>query len=56
MKVLSDCYYKDFSAVIAEICFDELPFTLFSDFAKHRDYHIAKHDLHSDEARRVFFT
>lgn len=55
MKLLADCYDKDFSALVAEICFDELPFRLFSDAVGHKSYHIAKHDLHSVESRRVFF-
>ncbi|MGQ3018666.1 hypothetical protein [Phenylobacterium sp.] len=56
LKVLADCYEKDIAAVVAEICIDELPFRLFSDAVHPRPYHIAKHDLHTDEARRVFFT
>jgi hypothetical protein len=56
MKLLADCYDKDFSAVVAEICIDELPFILFSDTVKHQQYHAAKHNLHTDEARRIFFT
>lgn len=55
MKILVDCYDKDFSAVIAEICIDELPYQLFSDEVETKAYHIAKHDLHTDERRRVFF-
>ncbi|WP_438853225.1 hypothetical protein [Brevundimonas nasdae] len=55
LKVLADCYDKDFAAVVAEISIDELPFTLFSDTVAHRHNHIAKFDLHDDEARRVFF-
>jgi hypothetical protein len=58
MKVLADCYDKDFSALVAEICIDELPFRLFSAAVPRTGtgYHSAKHDLHNDEARRVFFT
>jgi hypothetical protein len=55
MKLLTDCYDKDFSALVAEICIDELPFKLFSDVVKRKRYHIAKHNLHVEEARRVFF-
>lgn len=55
LKVLQDCYEKDFSGVVAEICIDELPFKLFSDNVAPKDYHFAKHDLHEDEARRMFF-
>lgn len=56
LKVLADCYDKDFSAVAAEISIDELPFWLFSAAVERKPYHIAKHDLHTDAARRVFFT
>jgi hypothetical protein len=56
MKILSDCYAKDFSAIIAEIIFDGLPFRLYTNAVPPKDYHIAKHDLHTDAARQVFFT
>lgn len=56
MKLLAECYDKDFSAIVAEINLDELPFKLFSAAAPRAGVHIAKHDLHNDEARRVFFT
>lgn len=56
LKVLADCYDKDFAAVVAEISIDALPWTLFSDSVAHRPSHIAKFDLHDDEARRMFFT
>ena len=55
LKILQDCYEKDFSAVIAEICIDELPYRLFSDRVKCSQYHIAKHNLHKKEDRKVFF-
>jgi hypothetical protein len=55
LKILQDCYEKDFSAVVAEICIDELPFRLFSQEVEPTWYHIAKHDLHKDEDRRMFF-
>lgn len=55
LKVLQDCYEKDFSGVVAEICIDELPFKLFSGNVEPKNYHIVKHDLHKDEARRMFF-
>jgi hypothetical protein len=56
MKVLADCYEKDFAALVAEICIDELPFKMFTDAVSAEQYHIAKHDLHDDEARKVFFS
>lgn len=55
LKVLRDCYDKDFSAVIAEISFDELPFRLFSDAVPPAWDHIASFDLHDDASRQVFF-
>jgi hypothetical protein len=56
MKVLADCYDKDFSALVAEICIDELPFKMFTEAAPAKQYHMAKHDLRDDEARKVFFS
>jgi len=55
LKILQDCYEKDFAAVIAEICIDELPFKLFSESIAVSNYHIAKHNLHKDEDRKIFF-
>lgn len=55
LKILQDCYEKDFSAVFAEIYIDELPFQLFSKFAPATYHHLAKHDLHEDSARKAFF-
>jgi len=56
MKVLKNCYDKDFAAVVAEICIDELPFRLSSETIEPALYHIAKHDLHGDDERRKFFS
>lgn len=55
LKILQDCYSKDFSAVSAEILFDEMPFTLYSETAKKTDHHLAFFDLHEDTDRKVFF-
>lgn len=55
LKILQDCYAKDFSAVVAEICIDELPFMLFSEVVKPKLYHVAKHHLHKEEDRKMFF-
>ena len=55
LKILQDCYEKDFAAVIAEICIDELPFKLFSECVEVSHYHIAKHNLHKEEDRKFFF-
>jgi hypothetical protein len=56
MKVLADCYEKDFAALVAEICFDELPFKMFTDAVPPKQCHIAKHDLYDQAARKVFFS
>lgn len=56
MKTLENCYDKDIATVVAEISIDELPFLLFSDAVEPKFYHIASHDLHKDEDRRVFFS
>lgn len=55
LKILHDCYEKDFSAVFAQIFIDELPFKLCSDIIEPSLYHISKHDLHQDADRKVFF-
>ncbi len=55
LKILQDCYEKDFAAVVAEICIDDLPFKLFSESIGASHYHIAKHNLHESEDRRIFF-
>jgi hypothetical protein len=55
MKLLAECYDKDFSALVAEISIDELPFRLFSEKVERKFSHMAMHDLHTDESRRVFF-
>jgi hypothetical protein len=57
MKVLKDCYAKDFSAIVAEIGFDgRLPFKLRSDQVEAKDHHIASFNLSADEDRAVFFS
>ncbi|MBB4249447.1 hypothetical protein [Rhizobium sp. BK008] len=55
LKILQDCYEKDFSAVSAEILFDDFPFTLYSEVAPAKHHHLAYFDLHDDKARKVFF-
>lgn len=55
LKILQDCYEKDFSAIVAEICIDKLPFRLFSKQVEPAFYHIAKHNLQKNEDRRMFF-
>ncbi len=55
MKVLADCYEKDFAGVVAEINFDDLPFYLCSTTVAPSPYVIAKHSLHSAAERNIFF-
>ncbi len=55
MKLLKDCYDKDIAAISAEICIDTLPFKLFTDAVSPKLFHIANHDLHDAEDRKVFF-
>jgi len=42
--------------VVAEICIDEFPLKMFAATGPLKRYHTAKHDLHDDEARKVFFS
>ncbi|KAA0070019.1 hypothetical protein CIW50_27815 [Tardiphaga sp. P9-11] len=56
MKLLKECYDKDFAAVIAEVGFDELPYELCSDSVEAKHKHFATHDLHDDASRQVFFS
>jgi len=55
MKCLEDCYEKDISGVVAEICIDELPALIFSSCVQDNLYHVVKHDLHSSSDRSMFF-
>ena len=55
LKILQDCYDKDFLAITAEICFDEFPYILYSEAVPKKNYHIITYDLHEDEQRKVFF-
>lgn len=56
MKVLKDCYSKDFAAVVAEINFDNLPWDLKSELVPSKSAHIATHNLHTKEERSIFFS
>lgn len=57
LKILQDCYEKDFSGIVAEILFEEqFPLTLYSETVKAKDHHTAYFDLHDDQARRLFFS
>jgi hypothetical protein len=56
MKLLADCYDKDIAAIAAEISLDDFSLRLFTAVVPPKIDHMAHHDLHDDEARRVFFT
>lgn len=56
LKVLQDCYAKDFAAVVAEFSIDPIPYFLCSDAIARRPDHIAKHDLRSQTDRKAFFS
>jgi hypothetical protein len=58
MKLLKDCYDKDFLAIVAEICIDEFPFSLCSDIIQYKidNYYIANYDLQNDKDRTMFFS
>ncbi len=55
LKVLADCYDKDFSSVIAEIFLDDFHYLLWSKSVEKRFFHIVNIDLHTEKERRVFF-
>lgn len=55
MKMLQDCYDKDFCSIIAEICLDEIPYLMWSKSVKPKSKHIAVHYLSEEKDRRVFF-
>lgn len=55
LKVLADCYDKDFTSLITEFCFDSIEYALYSDAIELNPFHIIQHDLHKEEERRVFF-
>lgn len=49
LKILRDCYDKNFGGVVAEICIDELAYQLYSEKVEPTHYHIARHSLHKAE-------
>ncbi len=55
LKVLADCYDKDFSSIISEFCFDYPPFLLCSDKVPAKAEHVIRIDLHDEADRKVFF-
>ena len=56
IKTLSDCYDKDMQAIVAEFCFDNFPYCLTTENVEPKDYHIANFDLHTEKARKSFFS
>lgn len=56
MKVLADCYDKDFTAVVAEISIDDLPCSIKSNKIAASHSVMVKHNLHKDEDRQAFFS
>lgn len=58
IRILQDCYKKDFQSLVAEISFDNFFYSLYSDFIPldNEQNYIAHYDLHHDsEERRSFF-
>jgi len=55
LKLLQDCYDKDFLALTAEICFDEFPYAFYSEAVAPKYEHIITYDLQNDDQRKVFF-
>ena len=56
MKILKDCYDKDFSAITAEIYFDDFYYSIFSQKQKAKKYHCSNINLHSSQEREMFFS
>lgn len=54
-QVLKDCYDKDLSAIVAELCNDELP-PIGSAKIAATNSHMIVHNLHTDKDRRAFFS
>lgn len=55
LKVLADCYKKDFSGLVAEFVFEDFPWRLRSETVSPAFFHVAYHDLHSEQERAIFF-
>ena len=56
MKILSDCYDKDFACLVAEICFENFHYKLFSQSVEKKFDHVVNIPLHTEEERRIFFS
>ena len=55
LKVLADCYDKDFAALVAEINFDDFPYFIKSEKQAAAPTIMALHNLHEGDDRDVFF-
>ena len=55
MKVLQDCYAKDFAAVAVSFAIDVIPYHLCSDTVPAKHSHTAYFDLHDEAGRKAFF-
>jgi hypothetical protein len=55
LTILQDCYQKDFGGVVAEISIERFGYRLCSETVEAKDDHIARHNLHKKEDRKVFF-
>jgi len=55
LKLLTDCYDKDFHSLVAEIVIDDLPFKMFSENVAKAQYHQARFELTNDADRKAFF-
>ncbi|MCX5568908.1 hypothetical protein [Kaistia nematophila] len=56
LNILKDCYEKDFSGLVAEVNFDDMPFSLYSENVKAKPTHAAYYNLHDDRDRQIFFS
>lgn len=55
LKILSDCYDKDFVGIVAEFDFGNIPMKLFSECVAPSPVHVAKHHFTGDYDRQMFF-
>ncbi len=58
IKILQDCYDKDFQSIAAEICFDYFEYGLYTDKIKYNFYnkYLIHYDLHKNIDRASFFS
>lgn len=55
MKLLADCYDKDFAGLVAEIKFDYFPIKIFSESVAPAFSHLVTTELHDEWERKLFF-